>query len=179
MDIIRNNTHLSLTVKTNIFGMLKASFSHFILFFWSREQKKKTQFAIVAFSHVWILIIFASVFKELQNCVRHDKKNIAPHFFKCHEKKGNRFSIAELPGEMELPTDCKTHKKIKAHTVSVGRYKIHNMLEKTRFSILPPKPFRYGLGFYKDEFAFFKRLCKKQSTLHFKIHFEYFEYFES
>ncbi|XP_026796762.1 rap guanine nucleotide exchange factor 6 isoform X3 [Pangasianodon hypophthalmus] len=105
MDILRNNTHLSLTVKTNIF-----------------------------------------VFKELQNCVRHDKKNGAPHFPKFHEKKGNRFSIAELPGDMELPTGSKSHKKMKAHTVSAGRNRIRKMLEKTRFSILPPKPFRGLLG---------------------------------
>lgn len=106
----------------------------------------------MAFAHVWNLIILALVFKELQNCVRHDKKNGALHFPKFHEKKGNRFSIAELPGDMELPTDSKSHKKMKANTVSAGRNKIRKMLEKTRFSILPPKPFRYGLGFQKLAF---------------------------
>ncbi|MEQ2170426.1 hypothetical protein GOODEAATRI_000140 [Goodea atripinnis] len=58
------------------------------------------------------------------------------------EKKGNRFSIADLPGDMEFPTDSKTTRKMKANTVSGGRNKIRKMLEKTRFSILPPKPFR-------------------------------------
>ncbi|XP_046723140.1 rap guanine nucleotide exchange factor 6 isoform X3 [Silurus meridionalis] len=106
VDILRNNTHLCLTVKTNIF-----------------------------------------VFKELQNCVRNDKKNGAPHFTKFYEMKGNRFSIAEMPGDIELPTDSKSHKKMKAHTVSAGRNKIRKMMEKTRFSILPPKPFR---GFFGD-----------------------------
>ncbi|XP_058270883.1 rap guanine nucleotide exchange factor 6 isoform X3 [Hemibagrus wyckioides] len=111
MDILRNNTHLSLTVKMNIF-----------------------------------------VFKELQNNVKHDKKNGAPHFPKFYEKKGNRFSIAELPGDMELPTDSKNHKKMKAHTVSAGRNKIRKMLEKTRFSILPPKPFSdSGIGHSQDD----------------------------
>lgn len=112
----------------------------------------ETEFAITALAHVWILIILASVFKELQKCMRHDKKSGAPHFPKFHEKKGNRFSIAELPGDMELPTDSKSHKKMKAHTVSAGRNKIRKMLEKTRFSILPPKPFRYGLGSQKHKF---------------------------
>lgn len=106
-------------------------------------------FAIVPFGHVWIKIFLAAVFKELQNNVKHDEKNGAPHFPKFYEKKGNRFSIAELPGDMELPTDSKNHKKMKAHTVSAGRNKIRKMLEKTRFSILPPKPFRYDLGFLK------------------------------
>lgn len=100
MDILKNNTHLSLTVKTNIF-----------------------------------------VFKELQSRMRHEKKNGGPHIPKIQERKSNRFSIPDLPGDMEFPTDSKSHKKMKANTVSGGRNKIRKMLEKTRFSILPPKPF--------------------------------------
>ncbi|KAM9450880.1 rap guanine nucleotide exchange factor 6 isoform 2-T3 [Clarias gariepinus] len=120
MDILRNNTHLSLTVKTNIF-----------------------------------------VFKELQNCLRHDKKNGASHFPKFHEKKGNRFSIAELPGDMELPTDSKSHKKMKAHTVSAGCNKIRKMLEKTRFSILPTKPFSDGsIGQSQDDSIVGTKQCR-------------------
>ncbi|XP_066502194.1 rap guanine nucleotide exchange factor 6-like isoform X2 [Hoplias malabaricus] len=103
MDILKNNTHLSLTVKTNIF-----------------------------------------VFKELQSRIKHEKKNGGLHIPKIQEKKGNRFSIAELPGDLEFPTDNKSHKKLKANTVSGGRNKIRKMLEKTRFSILPPKPFSDG-----------------------------------
>ncbi|XP_047661531.1 rap guanine nucleotide exchange factor 6 isoform X3 [Tachysurus fulvidraco] len=111
MDIIRNNTHLSLTVKTNIF-----------------------------------------VFKELQNYVKNIKKNGAANISKFHEKKGNRFSFVELPGDLELPTDSKSRKKMKAHTVSAGRIKIRKMLEKTRFSILPPKPFSdSGIGHSQDD----------------------------
>ncbi|KAL2095138.1 hypothetical protein ACEWY4_009857 [Coilia grayii] len=102
MDILRNNTHLSLTVKTNIF-----------------------------------------VFKELLGRIIHEKKNGGPHIPKIQEKKGNRFSIPDLPGDMEFPTE-KSHKKLKANTVSGGRNKIRKMLEKTRFSILPPKPFSDG-----------------------------------
>lgn len=74
--------------------------------------------------------------------MKNEKKNGAPHIPKIQEKKSNRFSIAELPGDMEFPTDSKSHRKMKANTVSGGRNKIRKMLEKTRFSILPPKPFR-------------------------------------
>ncbi|XP_042077340.1 rap guanine nucleotide exchange factor 6 isoform X3 [Haplochromis burtoni] len=104
-DILRNNTHLSLTVKTNIF-----------------------------------------VFKELLSRIAHEKKNGGLHIPKIQEKKGNRFSIADLPGDMEFPTDHKATRKMKANTVSGGRNKIRKMLEKTRFSILPPKPFRGLFG---------------------------------
>ncbi|TWW75108.1 Rap guanine nucleotide exchange factor 6 PDZ domain-containing guanine nucleotide exchange factor 2 [Takifugu flavidus] len=103
VDILRNNTHLSLTIKTNIF-----------------------------------------VFKELLSRVMHEKKNGGPHIPKIQEKKGNRFSIPDLPGDMEFPSDHKSNRKLKANTVSGGRNKIRKMLEKTRFSILPPKPFSDG-----------------------------------
>ena len=72
----------------------------------------------------------------------HEKQNGAPHIPKIQEKKGNRFSISHLPGDMEFPCDPKSTRKMKANTVSGGRNKIRKMLEKTRFSILPPKPFR-------------------------------------
>lgn len=104
LDILRNNTHLSLVVKTNIF-----------------------------------------VFKELQNRLRLEKKSSVPHIPKIHDKKGNRFSIAELPGNMELPTDAKSHRKLKANTMMTSRSKIRKMLDKTRFNILPPKPFSDGV----------------------------------
>ncbi|XP_062392031.1 rap guanine nucleotide exchange factor 6 isoform X2 [Sardina pilchardus] len=103
MDFLRNNTHLSLTVKTNIF-----------------------------------------VFKELLSRLLHEKKNGGPHLPKIQEKKGSRLSIPDLPGDMEFPTDSRSHRKLKANTVSGGRNKIRKMLEKTRFSILPPKPFSDG-----------------------------------
>ena len=82
------------------------------------------------------------VFKELLSRIVHEKQNGAPHIPKIHEKKGNRFSISNLPGDMEFPSDHKSTRKMKANTVSGGRNKIRKMLEKTRFSILPPKPFR-------------------------------------
>lgn len=82
------------------------------------------------------------VFKELLSRIMHEKKNGGPHIPKIQEKKGNRFSIADFSGDIEFPTDSKSTRKMKANTVSGGRNKIRRMLEKTRFSILPPKPFR-------------------------------------
>ncbi|XP_045078596.1 rap guanine nucleotide exchange factor 6 isoform X4 [Coregonus clupeaformis] len=120
MDFLRNNTHLSLTVKTNIF-----------------------------------------VFKELLSRIVHEKKNGGPHIPKIQEKKCNRFSIPDLPGDMEFPTDHKATKKMKANTVSGGRNKIRKMLEKTRFSILPPKPFSDGgVGQSQDDSIVGTKQCR-------------------
>ncbi|KAM8741351.1 rap guanine nucleotide exchange factor 6 isoform 6-T6 [Acanthopagrus schlegelii] len=120
VDILRNNTHLSLTVKTNIF-----------------------------------------VFKELLSRIVHEKKNGGPHIPKIQEKKGNRFSIPDLPGDMEFPSDHKSTRKMKANTVSGGRNKIRKMLEKTRFSILPPKPFSDGgMGQSQDDSIVGTKQCR-------------------
>uniref|UniRef100_A0A8C6TAP2 Rap guanine nucleotide exchange factor (GEF) 6 n=1 Tax=Neogobius melanostomus TaxID=47308 RepID=A0A8C6TAP2_9GOBI len=120
VEIIRNNTHLSLTVKTNIF-----------------------------------------VFKELLSRVVHEKKNGGPHIPKIQEKKGNRFSIPDLPGDMEFSTDHKCTRKMKANTVTGGRNRIRKMLEKTRFSILPPKPFSDGgLGQSQDDSIVGTKQCR-------------------
>ncbi|XP_037544188.1 rap guanine nucleotide exchange factor 6 [Nematolebias whitei] len=120
VDILRNNTHLSITVKTNIF-----------------------------------------VFKELLSRIMHEKKNGGPHIPKIQEKKGNRFSIPDLPGDMEFPTDHKSTRKMKANTVSGGRNKIRKMLEKTRFSILPPKPFSDGnMGQSQDDSIVGTKQCR-------------------
>uniref|UniRef100_A0A4W3H9Q0 Rap guanine nucleotide exchange factor 6 n=1 Tax=Callorhinchus milii TaxID=7868 RepID=A0A4W3H9Q0_CALMI len=101
LEILKNNTHLSITVKTNIF-----------------------------------------VFKELLNKLNQEKKNGVPHIPKIAEKKGNRYSHPDLHGDMEhmFPPE-KENKKMKANTVSGSRNRIRKILDKTRFSILPPKPF--------------------------------------
>ncbi|KPP69168.1 hypothetical protein Z043_112106, partial [Scleropages formosus] len=100
VDILRNNTHLSLTVKTNIF-----------------------------------------VFKELLCRIKHEKKNGCPHIPKIQEKKGNRYSIPGLSGDMEQMFPLENDgKKAKANSSSGGRNKIRKILDKTRFSLLPPKP---------------------------------------
>ncbi|KAM4749509.1 rap guanine nucleotide exchange factor 6-like [Rhinophrynus dorsalis] len=101
VEILKNNTHLSITVKTNIF-----------------------------------------VFKELLNRIGQEKRNGVPHIPKIAEKKNNRFSIPDLPPDMEqMFSQEKGSKKMKANTVSGGRNRIRKILDKTRFSILPPKPF--------------------------------------
>ncbi|XP_053573197.1 rap guanine nucleotide exchange factor 6 [Bombina bombina] len=104
LEILKNNTHLSITVKTNIF-----------------------------------------VFKELLSRIGQEKKNGVPHIPKIAEKKNNRYSIPDLPCDVEhmFPRE-KGNKKIKANTVSGGRNRIRKILDKTRFSILPPKPFSDG-----------------------------------
>ncbi|XP_063786098.1 rap guanine nucleotide exchange factor 6-like [Pseudophryne corroboree] len=101
MEILTNNTHLSITVKTNIF-----------------------------------------VFKELLSRTGKESKNGMPHTSKVSEKKNNRHSIPSMPGDMEqiFPRE-KSNKKIKANTVSGSRNRIQKILDKTRFSILPAKPF--------------------------------------
>ncbi|XP_034405639.1 rap guanine nucleotide exchange factor 6 [Cyclopterus lumpus] len=120
VDILRNNTHLAVTVKTNIF-----------------------------------------VFKELLSRIVHEKKNGGPHIPKIQEKKGNRFSIPDLPGDMEFSSDHKSTRKMKANTVSGGRNKIRKMLEKTRFSILPPKPFSDGgVGQSQDDSIVGTKQCR-------------------
>ncbi|KAJ7426954.1 Rap guanine nucleotide exchange factor 6 [Willisornis vidua] len=103
LEILRNNTHLSITVKTNIF-----------------------------------------VFKELL-CRIGQEKNGIPHIPKIAEKKNNRYSIPDMPGDVEqmFPRE-KGNKKMKANTVSGGRNRIRKILDRTRFSILPPKRFSDG-----------------------------------
>ncbi|KAJ6667961.1 hypothetical protein lerEdw1_016282 [Lerista edwardsae] len=102
-EILRNNTHLSITVKTNIF-----------------------------------------VFKELLSRIGQEKNGV-PHIPKIAEKKNNRYSIPDIPGDVEqmFPRE-KGNKKMKANTVSGGRNRIKKILDKTRFSILPPKLFSDG-----------------------------------
>lgn len=84
-----------------------------------------------------------TVFKELL-CRIGQEKNGIPHIPKIAEKKNNRYSIPDMPGDVEqmFPRE-KGNKKMKANTVSGGRNRIRKILDKTRFSILPPKLFRF------------------------------------
>uniref|UniRef100_A0A8C7BPF5 Rap guanine nucleotide exchange factor 6 n=1 Tax=Neovison vison TaxID=452646 RepID=A0A8C7BPF5_NEOVI len=119
LEILRNNTHLALTVKTNIF-----------------------------------------VFKELLSRTEQEKSGI-PHIPKIAEKKSNRHSIQDVPGDIEHTSQEKGNKKIKANTVSGGRNKIRKILDKTRFSILPPKLFSDGgLSQSQDDSIVGTRHCR-------------------
>ncbi|XP_041520103.1 rap guanine nucleotide exchange factor 6 isoform X6 [Microtus oregoni] len=119
LEILRNNTHLALTVKTNIF-----------------------------------------VFKELLSRTEQEKSGI-PHIPKIAEKKSNRHSIQDVPGDIEQTSQEKGNKKVKANTVSGGRNKIRKILDKTRFSILPPKLFSDGgLSQSQDDSIVGTRHCR-------------------
>ncbi|XP_072477486.1 rap guanine nucleotide exchange factor 2 isoform X3 [Notamacropus eugenii] len=112
MEILRNNTHLSITVKTNLF-----------------------------------------VFKELLTRLSEEKRNGAPHLPKIGDiKKASRYSIPDLAVDVEQVMGLeKVNKKSKANTVG-GRNKLKKILDKTRISILPQKPYNdIGIGQSQDD----------------------------
>ncbi|KAM6221412.1 rap guanine nucleotide exchange factor 2 isoform 3-T3 [Rhynchocyon petersi] len=112
MEILRNNTHLSITVKTNLF-----------------------------------------VFKELLTRLSEEKRNGAPHLPKIGDiKKASRYSIPDLAVDVEQVIGLeKVNKKGKANTVG-GRNKLKKILDKTRISILPQKPYNdIGIGQSQDD----------------------------
>ncbi|XP_067407911.1 rap guanine nucleotide exchange factor 2 isoform X7 [Emydura macquarii macquarii] len=112
MEILRNNTHLSITVKTNLF-----------------------------------------VFKELLTRLSEEKRNGAPHLPKIGDiKKASRYSIPDLAVDVEQVIGLeKVTKKSKANTVG-GRNKLKKILDKTRISILPQKPYNdIGIGQSQDD----------------------------
>ncbi|KAE8630038.1 hypothetical protein XENTR_v10000671 [Xenopus tropicalis] len=112
LEILRNNTHLSLTVKTNLF-----------------------------------------VFKELLARMLEEKRNSAPHLPKIGDiKKASRYSIPDLAVDVEQVIGLeKVSKKGKANTVG-GRNKLKKILDKTRISILPQKPYNdIGIGQSQDD----------------------------
>uniref|UniRef100_A0A3B3Q5N0 Rap guanine nucleotide exchange factor 2 n=1 Tax=Paramormyrops kingsleyae TaxID=1676925 RepID=A0A3B3Q5N0_9TELE len=111
-EILKNNTHLSITVKTNLL-----------------------------------------VFKELLARPAEEKKNGAPHLPKIGDiKKASRFSIPDLAVDVEQVMGLdKANKKTKANTVG-GRNKLKKILDKTRISILPQKPYNdIGIGQSQDD----------------------------
>ncbi|XP_075716400.1 rap guanine nucleotide exchange factor 2 isoform X1 [Rhinoderma darwinii] len=112
MEILKNNTHLSITVKTNLF-----------------------------------------VFKELLARMLEEKRNSAPHLPKIGDfKKSSRYSIPDLAVDVEQVIGLeKVSKKGKANTVG-GRNKLKKILDKTRISILPQKPYNdIGIGQSQDD----------------------------
>ncbi|XP_041437175.1 rap guanine nucleotide exchange factor 2 L homeolog isoform X7 [Xenopus laevis] len=112
LEILKNNTHFSLTVKTNLF-----------------------------------------VFKELLVRMLEEKRNSAPHLPKIGDiKKASRYSIPDLAVDVEQVIGLeKVSKKGKANTVG-GRNKLKKILDKTRISILPQKPYNdIGIGQSQDD----------------------------
>ncbi|XP_036438844.1 rap guanine nucleotide exchange factor 2 isoform X1 [Colossoma macropomum] len=110
-EILKNNMHLSMTVKTNLL-----------------------------------------VFKELVVRVAEERKNGVPHLPKIGDgKKNSRYSVPDLGVATGVISQEKVSKKAKAHTVG-GRNKLMKILDKTRISILPQKPYSdLGLGQTQDD----------------------------
>uniref|UniRef100_A0A4W4F6J8 Rap guanine nucleotide exchange factor 2 n=1 Tax=Electrophorus electricus TaxID=8005 RepID=A0A4W4F6J8_ELEEL len=106
IDILKNNLHLSMNVKTNLL-----------------------------------------VFKELVTRIAEERKNGVPHLPKIGDgKKSSRYSVPELGVTPGVISQEKVSKKVKAHTVG-GRNKLMKILDKTRITILPQKPYSdLGLG---------------------------------
>ncbi|XP_066508118.1 rap guanine nucleotide exchange factor 2 isoform X2 [Hoplias malabaricus] len=110
-EILKNNLHLSMTVKTNLL-----------------------------------------VFKELVGRVAEERKNGVPHLPKIGDgKKNSRYSVPDIGVATGDVGQEKVSKKAKAHTVG-GRNKLMKILDKTRISILPQKPYSdLGLGQTQDD----------------------------
>uniref|UniRef100_A0A672SJN8 Rap guanine nucleotide exchange factor 2-like n=1 Tax=Sinocyclocheilus grahami TaxID=75366 RepID=A0A672SJN8_SINGR len=111
VEILRNNTQLCMSVKTNLL-----------------------------------------VFKELVARVAEERKNGIPHLPKIGDgKKNSRYSVPELGADSDVMGQEKVSKKVKAHTMG-GRNKLMKILDKTRMSILPQKPYSdLGLGQTQDD----------------------------
>lgn len=72
-----------------------------------------------------------------------ERKNGVPHLPKIGDgKKNGRLSVPELGACSDVIGQEKVSKKAKAHTMG-GRIKLMKILDKTRMSILPQKPYRY------------------------------------
>lgn len=90
------------------------------------------------------LFLSCSVFKELLTRLSEEKRNGAPHLPKIGDiKKASRYSIPDLAVDVEQVIGLeKVNKKSKANTVG-GRNKLKKILDKTRISILPQKPYKW------------------------------------
>lgn len=91
----------------------------------------------------FVVFISILVFKELLTRLSEEKRNGAPHLPKIGDiKKASRYSIPDLAVDVEQVIGLeKVNKKSKANTVG-GRNKLKKILDKTRISILPQKPYK-------------------------------------
>ncbi|KAJ8015429.1 hypothetical protein DPEC_G00026020 [Dallia pectoralis] len=124
-EILRNNTHLSISVKTNLLVFKELL---------SRPEHDHDA--------------------EGEEPLEVDRKNGAPaHLPKIGDiKKGSRYSIPDLAVDVEQVMGLeKASKKAKANTVG-GRNKLKKIFDKTLTSILPPKPYNeVGVGQSQDD----------------------------
>ncbi|KAM9449772.1 rap guanine nucleotide exchange factor 2 [Clarias gariepinus] len=92
------------------------------------------------------------VFKELVARIAEERKNGVPHLPKIVDgKKSSRYSVPDLGVDSGVIYQEKVSKKAKAHTMG-GRNKLMKILDKTRISILPQKPYSdLGLGQSQDD----------------------------
>lgn len=146
MEILRNNTHLSITVKTNLFGkyeggllMSEDKFSYLKCYPFDSLCRMSMMY-LLTFLYA---LPFCTVFKELLTRLSEEKRNGAPHLPKIGDiKKASRYSIPDLAVDVEQVIGLeKVTKKSKANTVG-GRNKLKKILDKTRISILPQKPYK-------------------------------------
>ncbi|XP_077588705.1 rap guanine nucleotide exchange factor 2 isoform X11 [Stigmatopora nigra] len=112
-EILKNNTHLSITVKTNLLV-----FKDLL----SRPEQE--------------------LHGDVDGEDEHDRKNGAPHLPKIGDiKKASRYSIPDLAVDVDQVISLeKASKKAKSNSVG-GRNKLKKIFDKTLTSILPPKPY--------------------------------------
>lgn len=111
-----------------------------------------------AFFYIFVLFLSSlflscAVFKELLTRLSEEKRNGAPHLPKIGDiKKASRYSIPDLAVDVEQVIGLeKVNKKSKANTVG-GRNKLKKILDKTRISILPQKPYKWVFYFVLNIF---------------------------
>ncbi|ETE65431.1 Rap guanine nucleotide exchange factor 2 [Ophiophagus hannah] len=120
------------------------------------DQVCKLMFEIIMGEDYFFYMLsfsFYAVFKELLARLSEDKRNGAPHLPKIGDiKKASRYSIPDLAVDVEQVMGLeKVTKKSKANTVG-GRNKLKKILDKTRISILPQKPYNdIGIGQSQDD----------------------------
>ncbi|XP_057705801.1 rap guanine nucleotide exchange factor 2 isoform X4 [Corythoichthys intestinalis] len=112
-EILKNNTHLSITVKTNLLVFKELL---------TRPEQE--------------------LHGDVDGEDEHDRKNGAPHLPKIGDiKKASRYSIPDLAVDVEQVMGLeKASKKAKSNSVG-GRNKLKKIFDKTLTSILPPKPY--------------------------------------
>ncbi|XP_037116793.1 rap guanine nucleotide exchange factor 2 isoform X7 [Syngnathus acus] len=112
-EILKNNTHLSITVKTNLLVFKELL---------TRPEQE--------------------LHGDVDGEDEHDRKNGAPHLPKIGDiKKASRYSIPDLAVDVEQVMGLeKASKKVKSNSVG-GRNKLKKIFDKTLTSILPPKPY--------------------------------------